>query len=616
MASSGTKPDLVLVGGKVRTPAAPSGFAEALAVGDRLIQAIGSDGDIRDLAGPRTRVVNLNGRLALPAFGDAHVHAISGGLESLRCYMLGLKTRQACLDTIASYRAGLDEAGLPLDGWVLGGGWSMEAFPGGTPTAADLDAVTGGRPAFLPNRDHHGAWVNTHALRLAGIDSGTPDPVDGRIERYPDGSPAGTLHDGAMALVARHVPAPSAAGLRAGLDAALNYLHSKGIAFYQDACVGAAGELAISDTYDTYVRAAADGSLTASVAGALWWDRHRAVSQIEDLLSRRERARSARFRATSVKLMLDGVCETFTAAMGSPYLDRHGHETGHRGNFFIDPEELKAIVRRLSAEGFQLHFHAIGDGAVTAGLDAIGTLPASEREAGRHHLAHLQFIKPEDLDRFRALNTVANFQPLWACADPQMLEFTIPFAGPERAGWQYPIGGLARRGTRLAFGSDWPVSSGDPLQEMHVAVNRVLSRALGRAGTPECEEPFLPDQAVTIDLAVKAFTEGVAYVNHEEDVTGRLLPGMRADIVVLDQDLFTIPPADIGSTSAVITVANGQVVHGDELARSGRQAPVLGPGPDSWPHSPGYFRPACGPRRRKRTTDGTVPLPGRPGASP
>jgi len=558
---SGTAADLILIGGKVRTQAHASGFAQAIAIGGGLIQAVGSDADIRDLAGPRTRVIGLNGRLALPAFGDAHVHAISGGLESLRCNLLGLKTRQACLDTITRYCADLDGDG---EQWVLGGGWSMEAFPGGTPTAADLDAVTGGRPAFLPNRDHHGAWVNTEALRRAGIDRDTPDPADGRIERSPDGSPAGTLHDGAMRLVAGHVPAATPGELRRGLEAALRYLHSVGIASYQDACVGAAGELAIPDTFGTYRDAAADGALTASVTGALWWDRHRGLEQVEGLLARREQARAGRFRATSVKLMLDGVCETFTAAMSTPYLDKHGHPTGHHGNFFIDPDELKAIARRLSAEDFQLHFHALGDGAVTAGLDAIEALPAGQRAAGRHHLAHLQFITPGDMDRFAALGAVANFQPLWACSDPQMEELTIPFVGPERSSWQYQIGGLARRGTRLAFGSDWPVSSGDPLQEMHVAVNRVLSRTLGRPGTPECENPFLPDQAVTLEVAMAAFTEGVAYVNHSEDVTGRLVPGMRADVVVLDQDLFAIPAADIGNTSAVLTVANGQVVHGDE----------------------------------------------------
>ena len=553
---SGTKADLILFGGKVRTPA---GFAEAIAIRDGLIQAAGRDEDIRDLAGPRTRVIALNGRLALPAFGDAHVHAISGGLESLRCNMLGLKTRQECLDTIARYCDSLEPTA-----WVLGGGWSMEAFPGGTPTAADLDAVTGGRPAFLPNRDHHGAWVNTAALQRAGIKADTPDPADGRIERYPDGSPAGTLHDGAMRLVAEHVPAATKAELRSGLKAALRYLHSVGIAHYQDACVGAAGELGIPDTFGTYRDAAAAGTLTATVTGALWWDRHGDLDQVQTLKTRREQASAGRFRATSVKLMLDGVCETFTAAMSTPYLDRHGHPTGHHGNFFIDPGELKHIAQQLAAEQFQLHFHALGDAAVTAGLDALEALPEKTRQEGRHHLAHLQFITPRDLARFRALGAVANFQPLWACHDPQMEELTIPFVGPERARWQYQIGELARNQTRIAFGSDWPVSSGDPLQEMHVAVNRVLSRTLGRAGTPECEEPFLPDQAVRMEVALRAFTEGVAYVNHEEDVTGRLLPGLRADVVVLDQDLFAIPAADIGNTSAVLTVANGQVVHGDE----------------------------------------------------
>jgi len=556
---SGPRPELILTGGRVRTPAHRSGFAAALAIGGGVITAVGSDDDIKDLAGPGTRVIDLAGRLALPAFGDAHVHAISGGLESLRCNMLGLKTRQQYLDTIARYCQS-----LAPDAWVLGGGWSMEGFPGGTPTAADLDPVTGGRPAFLPNRDHHGAWVNSAALALAGVDAATPDPADGRIERYRDGSPTGTLHDGAMNLVARRVPPNTAAALRDGLTAALRYLHGKGIAHFQDACVGTAGELGIWDTFGTYQAAAADGTLTASVTGALWWDRHRGDAQYEDLLTRREQAGTGSFRATTVKLMLDGVCETYTAAMGSPYLDRHGHATDRSGIFFIDPHELKSIVRRLSGEGFQLHFHALGDGAVTAGLNALAELPAAQRQAGRHHLAHLQFIDPRDLARFSELGAVANFQPLWAANEPQMLELTLPFVGPERAGWQYPIGALASLGTRLAFGSDWPVSTGDPIQEMHVAVNRVLSRSQGRPGRPECEQPFMPEQAVPVADAVRAFTEGVAYVNHEEHVTGRLLPGMRADVVVLDQDLFAIAAADIGGTSAVLTVANGQVVHGDE----------------------------------------------------
>ena len=566
MAASNGQAHLVLTGGKVRSPAHPSGFVQALAVRDGLIQAVGADEEIRQVIGPRTRVVPLRGRLALPAFGDAHVHAVAGGLESLRCNLLGLRTRRDSLAAVAAYCAGLDP-----DAWVLGGGWTMAAFPGGLPTAADLDPITGGRPAFLPNRDHHSAWVNTVALERAGIDARSPDPQDGRIERDEAGRPSGTLHDGAMRLVAAHLPSPSAAELRAGLLAAQAHLHSLGITRFQDACVGAADEIGIPDVFDTYRQAAEDGALTCHVVGALWWDRSRGLGQIDDLLARRERAgrggneagTRGRFRATTVKLMLDGVCETFTAAMSAPYLDRQGHPTEHRGRLFIDPETLADATGRLAVEGFQLHFHAIGDRAVATALDALAALPAEQRRAGRHHLAHLQFIAPRDMDRFRALDAVANFQPLWACNEPQMEEMTLPFVGPERATWQYQIGSLVRGGTRIAFGSDWPISSADPLQEMHVAVNRVLSEQLGQAGEPACAHPFLPAQAITVDDAIGAFTAGVDWVNHEERAAGVLLPGLRADVAVLDQDLYAIPPGAIGDTSVVLTVASGNVVFGD-----------------------------------------------------
>jgi predicted amidohydrolase YtcJ len=574
MAASDGQADLVFTGGKIRSPAHPSGFVQALAVRGGLIQAAGTDVEIRQVTGPGTRVVPLRGRLALPAFGDAHVHAVAGGLESLRCNLLGLRTRQDSLAAVAAYCAGLDP-----DAWVLGGGWTMAAFPGGLPTAADLDPITGGRPAFLPNRDHHSAWVNTVALERAGIDARTPDPPDGRIERDEAGRPTGTLHDGAMRLVAAHVPPAGAAELRAGLLAAQAHLHSLGITRFQDACVGAAAEIGIPDVFDTYRQAAEDGALTCHVVGALWWDRSRGLGQIDDLLARRERAGKARseaagpdgseagipgkFRATTVKLMLDGVCETFTAAMSAPYLDRHGHPTEHQGRLFIDPETLGEATGRLAAEGFQLHFHAIGDRAVTTALDALAALPAEQRRAGRHHLAHLQFIAPQDMGRFRALEAVANFQPLWACNEPQMEEMTLPFVGPERAAWQYQIGSLVHGGTRIAFGSDWPISSADPLQEMHVAVNRVLSERLGQAGEPACACPFLSAQAITVDDAIGAFTAGVDWVNHEEHTAGTLLPGLRADVAVLDQDLYAIPPGAIGDTSVVLTVASGNVVFGD-----------------------------------------------------
>ena len=506
-------------------------------------------------------MIDLKGRLVIPAFGDAHVHPVGGGLESLRCTLAGQRSRPEYLGIVAEYARTLG----PED-WVLGGGWSMEAFPGGIPSAADLEAVAAGRPVFLPNRSHHSAWVSSAALARAGITRDTPDPADGRIERDERGEPSGALHDGAMRLVSRVVPVPSAADLAAGLRAGQAHLHSLGVTHWQDATVGEAPDIAIPDAYGTYRAAAAEGWLTANVSAALWWDRTRDASQIADLLGPREHAASGRFRATSIKIMMDGVCETLTAAMTEPYEGRPaGHED--RGSLFVSPEEVAEAVHLLSREGFQVHFHALGDRAVHVALDALAhaLAQAGGRSAGlRHHLAHLQFIRPDDLDRFRELGAVANFQPLWACHNPQMDDLTLPIVGPERATWQYRIGTLARRGTRIAFSSDWPVSSADPLQEIHVAVNRRLSERIGKPGTAETDRPFLPDEAVTVAQALTAFTAGVAYVNHREADLGSLRPGHLADIAVLDHDILTIPPGEIGSTRVDLTIAGGEFVHGEE----------------------------------------------------
>jgi predicted amidohydrolase YtcJ len=562
---------LVLVNGRVATPAAPSGYAEAIAVDERGdIASVGTDAEIRDLIGRSTRVVDLAGRLAIPAFADAHVHAVGGGFERLHCDLSALLTRDACLAAVARH-----VSGLPADSWVLGGGWSLESFGASGPRAADLDAVVEGRPAFIPNRDHHSAWVSSAALTRAGISRETPDPADGRIERDERGAPTGTLHEGAMGLVGDLVPVPTGAELDAALAGGQRYLHSLGITRWQDAAVGAVPEIGVPDSFEAYRRAEAAGTLTATVVGALWWERNRGVEQLPELLTRREAAGGqagrdrgrGSFVATSVKLMVDGVCETLTAAMTEPYLRSDlppGDHEPHHGTFFIEPEPLTAAVAAIHAAGFQAHFHALGDRAVTAALDAVAALPdRAGARARRHHLAHLQFIRPSDIERFAAVGAVANFQALWAANDPQMTDLTLPLVGPERAAWQYRIGTLARRGVPIAFGSDWPVSSPDPIQQIHVAVNRRLSPNLGRPGTPETEEPFLPDEAVTVEQAVAAFTTGTALVNGAEAETGVLEPGRRADVVVLSDDLLAVPSERIGDVAVELTVAGGRVVWGD-----------------------------------------------------
>lgn len=522
-----------------------------MAVQSGRIVAVGSNDDMRPYRGPSTEVISVRSRMLLPAFQDAHVHAVGGGFERLRCDLSGERTRDAYLRVVRDFAAS-----HPDVDWILGGGWSMDAFPGGIPSKEDLDAAVPDRPVFLPNRDHHGAWVNSAALARARITRETSDPPDGRIERARHGEPAGTLQEAAMDLVARLIPPPTLAEVEAAILEAQRYLHSLGIAAWQEAIVGTyAG---IPDSFEAYRRLDGRGRLTARVVGALWWDRDRDEDQIDAFLERRARS-TPRFQATSIKIMLDGVCENFTASMLEPYQALPSGARHPRGTSYVDPESLKRIVTRLDREGFQVHMHAIGDRAVRSGLDAVEAArranPPGDR---RHHLAHLQVVHPRDIPRFPALNAIANAQPLWACRDAQMTELTVPFLGPERSGWQYPFASLRAAGARLAFGSDWPVSSPNPLLGVQVAVTR--SPTEEHSGVVD-RSPLHPEQRLELRDALTAYTRESAFVNHLEAVSGSIQSGREADLVLLDRDPFAGPPEEIGQARVLLTLCGGKPVH-------------------------------------------------------
>jgi len=550
--------ELVFTGGAVYTMDAARRWAQAVAVRGGRIVAAGTDREVRGLVGPGTEVVDLAGGMLLPGFQDSHAHPVSGGYEQLRCDLTGKHSLAGYLRLIGEYAASHPEAG-----WIVGGGWAMDVFPGGTPGRRELDGVVADRPVFLFNRDHHGAWVNSRALALAGIDRGTPDPAHGRIEREVGGEPLGTLHEAAMDLVGDLAPKPTRADLAAGLRRAQAYLHSLGITAWQDAAVG--GALSWEDTLPIYREAEDNGELTARVVGSLWWERDQDESQLGDLLKRRATTLpGGRVQASTVKIMQDGVCEDFTAAMLAPYLDGQGRATGNRGMSFVGPEALKRYTTLLDREGFQVHFHALGDRAVRESLDAI---EAARRANGpndhRHHLAHIQVVHPDDLPRFRTLGAVANGQPLWARNEPQMTELTIPFLGPERTAQQYPFGSLVRHGATVAFGSDWPVSSPDPLAGIHTAVNRtpVPGEASGSGDGRWSVEPFLPEERLDLPTALFGYTMGAAYVNHLERETGSIEVGKLADLVVLDRNLFEWPPEEITAAMVQQTVVDGRTVY-------------------------------------------------------
>ncbi|SEL41280.1 hypothetical protein SAMN04515665_11261 [Blastococcus sp. DSM 46786] len=544
---SGGTADLVLTGAAVWCGGPESRRAGALAVRGNRIVAVGTEDEVRQHAGSRTEHLHLPGRLVVPGFQDAHVHPPQAGRNRLSVDLDGLPDRAAYLEAVARYAAQ-----HPERSWIFGGGWSMEHFPGGAPVKEDLDRVVPDRPVFLFNRDVHGAWVNSRALELAGITRHTPDPPDGRIERDAHGEPTGTLHEGAAyTLNDTVVPAPDPAELEAAILSAQEHLHRLGITGWQDAWV-------TPETQRAYESLAAGGRLTARVVGALWWDRHRDLGQVPDLLARRQRGRATghgRFFPTTVKIMADGVLENGTGALLEPYCDGCGGESGNSGLSYLDRDELAAAVTALDAEGFQVHVHTIGDRAVRDALDAVAAARAANGPADRrHHLAHVQLIHPDDLPRFAELGVVANCQAYWAQHEPQMDDLTLPVLGDERSGWQYPFADLLRAGARLAMGSDWPVTTPDPLQQIEVAVTRVDP-------ADRSAPPFLPEQRLSLTEALTAFTSGSAYVNHDDGESGRLAPGMRADLAVLDTDLFADGAPPVADARVEFTVAAGRVVH-------------------------------------------------------
>ncbi|MBL7496163.1 amidohydrolase [Frankia sp. CNm7] len=551
--------DLVFIGGPVFTADAARTRTHAVAVRGGRIVAVGRDAEA--LVGSSTEVVDLAGKLLVPGFQDAHVHPAWGGLDLLRCHLGGAHDRAGYLAAVAAYARA-----HPGEEWILGGGWSMPAFPGGTPLAADLDVVVPDRPVMLMNRDGHGAWVNSRALELAGVDARTPDPADGRIERDAAGTPTGTLHEGAIALVSRLVPPDTPERMVEALLRGQEYLHSFGVTAWQDAIVGTYGNAA--DPAPAYLALARSGRLTARVVGALWFERDRGVEQLDDLRHRRETYSHGRFRATTVKIMQDGVPENFTAAMLDPYLSPcgcggHGDRSGRglgSGIAFFPREVLLEAVPALDAAGFQVHFHAIGDRAVRDCLDAVErAIAANGRGDLRHHIAHLQVVHPDDVGRFGQLGVAANLQFLWAVLEAQMIELNLPFLGAERAAWQYPFRGLQQTGAVLAAGSDWSVSTPNPLAALHVAVNR--TPAPTESVTRAEHEVFLPEQRLDLASALAAYTSGSAWVNHLDDVTGTVTVGKEADLVVLDRDPFAGPAGEIGETRVLQTFVAGTRVY-------------------------------------------------------
>jgi predicted amidohydrolase YtcJ len=530
----------------------------AMLVDGGRITMVGGEEALAEHAADADRV-DLGGSTVLPGFIDAHVHPIEGGQELISCALSEGVTIDDYRRLIAAW-AGEN----PGPEWIIGQGWSMDAFPDGIPSASDLGGIDGvnGRPVFLMNRDGHSAWVNHEALRRAGIADATPDPAGGRIERGADGVAVGALHELAADLVRAVVPAAELPSNEAALRKAQEYLTALGITSWQDA--GIRTDRGYDRAYRTLVD---DGSLMVEVEGAQWLPSDFGPGVVDDMVALRDEFAGTKATMSTVKIMLDGVIETHTAHLKSPYLTAAcSHDTGIS---FFEPEALNEVAAQLDALGFNLHFHAVGDAALRQAIDTVEHCRTVNgwSTMGVHHVAHVQVVDHADLVDMRRVGLGVNAQTLWARLEPYVSELAIPVLGDERGYAQYPFASFLQRGIALGLGSDWSVSTPRPFHQLHVAVNR---RPVPKPTVAPDVAVFMPEERLTLLDAVRAFTIGSAYLCGRADRKGSLEPGKDADFVVLDRDVFAGDPRDIYQTEVEETWIAGRRVHATSAAPGGK----------------------------------------------
>ena len=548
-APAGGYADIVIRDTAVYTLNEEQTWAQAVAVRGGKIVMVGSNQQAENWTGPGSRVISESGGMVLPGFQDAHIHAFQSGVEQFQCN-LNIEPY-----TLQNYLNKLQECAdaNPGDGWITGEGWSTNAFPpSGYPTKEPLDDILPDRPVFLLSNDAHIAWANSKALEVAGITAATPDPINGRILHGSNtGEPTGAfLETPATDLIAAQVPPPPASQLDGGMRYVTHLLHSLGIIAFQDASVSIDPHDPLREL-ETHRRYADSGELKMHAVLSLEWDSARGLEQIPELVRASAKYHGGLLNTRTVKFWLDGIIELSTAALMEDYSD----QPGFKGELQVPPGILNEAVAQLDELGFQVHIHAIGDAAVHEALNAFEfALQRNGPTNGRHHIAHVQFIDPNDVHRFAELNVTANVTPLWAQEEQALTELTLPRVGPERYRWNYLFNSILKSGGRIAFGSDWSVTSPDPLLGIETAVTRIDPEA---HSTPV----FLPDERITLAQAIAAATLDAAYVNHLDDRTGSIEVGKLGDLVILDTNLFEIEPSAISDAKVVATLFGGEVVY-------------------------------------------------------
>ncbi len=542
--------DLVLTNAAVYTADAQETRATAVAVRGGTIVYVGSAAGAAVQVGPVTRILDMGGRLVLPGFIDSHAHPVSAAGALFGVNLQGAGSIEAYQKAVAAFAG--THPGAPA---IRGAGWSNTLFPKTGPDRALLDAMVGDIPVVLSSEDGHSVWVNSIALERAGITEKTPAPPGGVIERDPrTGRPLGTLRENAASLVRGLIPGFTQRELEQGLEAYQAMALGLGITTAHDASIEAGG-----DEPAAYRALEKTGRLKMRFRASLYVDPAQGPEQVRVLVAERARNKGPLFQTNTAKIFIDGVIEGVTAYLKEPY----AHRPGFRGRPLWKPDALKTMCAALAGQGFQLHFHAIGDAAAAQALDAVDFAETSSgRRDQRPLLTHLQLVAPDDILRFKYLGAVALPQPYWFIKDDYYYNLQVPYLGKERADREYPMASFFAAGVPTASSSDFPVTvPPNPLEGIRAGVTRL------KPGVDDPREILWPEERATLEQMIASFTRWGAYANFLESVTGSIETGKSADLIVLDRNLFEIPVADVARARVLLTLFQGRTVYRDPSFR-------------------------------------------------
>ena len=517
-------------------------WSEALGIDDGLIVIVGSNDEVRELIGNKTNVIDLQDKMLMPSFHDGHAHVEYGGRDKIGCRING---RSSSMSTRQQLNECAKNLNLKKDEWLTGGGWELFDFPDGNPSSEILDEIFGDRAVFLSDAFGHNGWVSSKALEIAGINSATLDPPNGKIVRDPiTGKATGTLRDSAMYLILEWLPKLTVKQQYEALILGIKEANKFGItAFIEPGVDQRRARLYknLEDNEDLTARVMLALSPINSLPGSVG-------SELFDLLAEREQYRGRYLNPDSVKIYIDGVIETQTSNMLEPYND------GSNSPPFYNQTELDELFQRLDEMKVQIHTHAIGDGAIRNALDAYEyAFLENGPNDNRHLIVHLQLIDDEDHSRFGELGVAANFQCLWCYPDPY-IGFAEDAVGEDRVQKFYPVRSMQKAGALLVGGSDWNVTSLNPLEAIETAIRRQDPYTMTGPTLGQNEE-------VDLYTALDMYTRNAAYVMRLEDKTGTIEVGKRADLIVLDRNLFEIPVTEISEAKVLLTLMNGREVY-------------------------------------------------------